>query len=246
MPIFLGIIGVIFALYGICIMLVWSGTSFFLIWFALAAIFLVAAWGVHAGAWEDSPMAPKRFINGIVIAVLAIIIVANGFIFTQWNSTGEDDLDAIIVLGAQVRNDGPSVVLQNRLDTAYDYLAANPRTRCIVTGSQGPTEPTTEAEGMAAYLIARGIAPERIVLEPNATDTVENITYSMAFLDSQADRVGIVTNNFHVFRSIHIARRCGLANVYGIAAPSNPLYLPNNLLRESMSLTKDFVLGHLA
>ena len=39
---------------------------------------------------------------------------------------GSQDLDYIIVLGAQVREDGPSVVLKYRLDAAVDYLNGNP------------------------------------------------------------------------------------------------------------------------
>jgi uncharacterized SAM-binding protein YcdF (DUF218 family) len=44
--------------------------------------------------------------------------------------------------------------------------------------------------------------------------------------------VGIVTNNFHVFRAVQTAKREGLENVCGIAADTTKLYLPNNMLRE--------------
>ena len=58
-------------------------------------------------------------------------------------------------------------------------------------------------------------------------------------------RVGIVTNNFHVFRSVAIARKQGLADVCGIAAPSTAFYLPNNLFREVFGITKDALWGNL-
>ena len=57
--------------------------------------------------------------------------------------------------------------------------------------------------------------------------------------------VGVVTNNFHVFRSVRIAQELGISDVCGIAAPSNPWYLPNNLLREFLGVCKDFAAGNI-
>ena len=57
--------------------------------------------------------------------------------------------------------------------------------------------------------------------------------------------MGIVTNDFHVYRAVHIARKAGLAHACGIAGYSTPLYLPNNLLRESLGLAKDFAVGNI-
>lgn len=55
----------------------------------------------------------------------------------------------------------------------------------------------------------------------------------------------LVTNNFHVARALALARRQGLTDVSAIAAPSDPLYLPNNMFREFFGLTKDFLMGNL-
>ena len=54
-----------------------------------------------------------------------------------------------------------------------------------------------------------------------------------------------LTNNFHVTRAAALARKQGLTNVYAIAAPSDPAYLPNNMFREFFGLTKDFLAGNL-
>ena len=55
--------------------------------------------------------------------------------------------------------------------------------------------------------------------------------------------IGIVTNNFHVYRALRTAGRAGLTNVCGISAGSAPLYLPNNILRECLAIVKSWVLG---
>lgn len=140
-------------------------------------------------------------------------------------------LDYIIVLGAQVRKDGPSPVLKYRLDKAVEYLNENPDTVCIVSGGQGSNEPWSEAEGMARYLQEKGIDTARILTEDQSQTTGQNITNSKKLMKEGAS-VGIVTNNFHVFRALQIAKKYGLSDVCGIAADSTPKYLPNNMLRE--------------
>ena len=44
--------------------------------------------------------------------------------------------------------------------------------------------------------------------------------------------------DFHVFRALQTAKAQGLKNVCGIAAGSNRLFLPNNMLREFLGEIK--------
>ncbi len=160
-------------------------------------------------------------------------------------AAGKDNLDYIIVLGAQMKAHGPSRVLKMRLDKACDYLAENPDTIVIVSGAQGNDEHVSEAQGMYDYLVEQGISPEHIIKEDQSRNTNQNINYSSAFLDKEKDSVGIVTNNFHIFRATHIAKKSGYADVCGIAAPSEFLMQANNMLREFMGVMKDFLVGNI-
>lgn len=117
--------------------------------------------------------------------------------------------------------DGPSPVLKYRLDKAVEYLNENPDTVCIVSGGQGSNEPWSEAEGMARYLQEKGIDTARILTEDQSQTTGQNITNSKKLMKEGAS-VGIVTNNFHVFRALQIAKKYGLSDVCGIAADSTP------------------------
>ena len=148
------------------------------------------------------------------------------------------------MLGAQLKTTGPSRVLQYRLDTAYEYLTAHPDTKVIVSGGQGSNEPASEAQGMCDYLVKRGIEPDRIILEDRSVNTEQNIRFSKDFLQADTDKVGIVSNNFHVFRAVKLAKAAGYRNVVGIAAPATAFYLPNNMLREFFGVVKDFLMGH--
>lgn len=238
-------IGIVCAVYGVTIMLVGSGSWFFAFWYVLATVLVILGWSIQSGNWDDAPIALRRAVEAIGIAFVAFIVVTQAMVISEFNDRGEPSLDYLIVLGAQVRSNGPSIALKSRLDTAYDYLVANEGTHCIVSGGQGANEPTSEADAMASYLIGRGIDPARIILEDQSLNTTQNIENSLRFIDPANDRVGIVTNNYHLFRGMAIARKHGIAHVSGIVAGATPWYLPNNMTRESFGLAKDFVSGNL-
>lgn len=242
---FLAFVGAACLLYGVAVMLVGSGTWFFAFWLASGAVALCASVAVQLGWWAALPSVTRLVVLAAIGLMFAVYAVTLGLQTKDFGAKDEPDLDFIVVLGAQVREDGPSLVLRYRLDAACDYLNANPRTRCIVSGGQGPNEPAPEADVMADYLLARVIDPARIVRERESVNTVQNIANSMTLLNPATDRVGIVTNNFHVFRSLALARKAGLAHVCGIAAPSSPFFLLNNMTRESLGITKDFLSGNL-
>lgn len=238
------VFAVLCVLYGITVYLVGSGTSFFLVWFALAAGFVFLAFAALIGLWKKLPKAVRVGVVAVVTLGIVFFTGVEGLILTGFDEKGEENLDAIIVLGSQVYANGPSVVLRYRLDEAIRYLNENPETVCIVTGGQGYNEPFPEAEGMADYLIKNGIDEDRILLEPESTNTKENIGNSLQFIDAN-DRIGIVTNNYHVFRGVGVARKAGLKNVCGISADSAPRYLPNNMLREFFGVVKYFLVGDI-
>ncbi len=58
-------------------------------------------------------------------------------------------------------------------------------------------------------------------------------------------RIGIVTNGFHVYRGVHIAKKMTDAEICGIAAYMQPQYLPNNLVRESFGIIRDLLRNNL-
>ena len=175
--------------------------------------------------------------------------MTEGFIISGFSSKVPEGLDYIIVLGAQVRESGPSIVLRYRLNEAYEYLAENPDTVCIVSGGQGANEPVTEAEAMKKYLVDKGISGERLIEEDRSKNTAQNISNSYKSVSDDSS-VGIVTNNFHVFRAVHIAAKTAekqnlTLNVYGLPSGSDIRYLPNNMLREMLGVWKDLAAGNM-
>ena len=239
------ILGILCILYGIMVLMIRSGTTFFVVWFALGAFFLLLGFLVQNHLLEKLPKIVRTLLLIVICAGVLMLAVCEGFVLRGFTSRAPAGLDCLIVLGAQVREDGPSAVLKYRLDAAAQYLQENDSAVCIVTGGKGANEPFSEGEGMKDYLMKAGIPADRIIVEDKALNTVQNIQYSKHLMPSPDVPTAIVTNNFHVTRGLALARKQGLNNVYAIAAPSDLLYLPNNMLREFFGLTKDFLLGNL-
>ena len=239
------IIAVICIIYGFLVLGTNSGTGFYMVWFVIAAAFVILAVLTGFHVLENLPRTLKIVLIVIVCAAAAVFILVEIMIASSFSQKGRNGLDYIVVLGAQVRENGPSSVLKYRLDAACEYLENNPETVCIVSGGQGYNEPFAEAEGMKSYLLDRGIDAERILTEDASMNTKQNIDYSMKLFDPEEADVGIVTNNFHVFRAVAIAKKAGIRNVCGISAGSVPLFLPNNMLREFFGVAKDLLAGNI-
>lgn len=242
---FWGLCAILSIIYAIKIKSLNTGTKFYLVWLLLGIIFLFFCIAAKLGLWTLLPKVLRKILILVIAIGGTVFLITEGFVLSGFSAKGNANLDYIIVLGAQVYENGPSPVLKYRLDTAADYLKENPDTVCIVSGGQGKNEPFSEATGMADYLMKNGIDENRIIEEDQSKNTIANIRNSMQYIDSSNDTVGIVTSNFHAFRAMGIAKKQGIAQVYGISAETNPIYLPNNMLREFFGVWKDTLFGNM-
>ena len=174
----------------------------------------------------------RKAVTFVVAVCMIVFLNIEGLIVSGFFEKGEENLDYVIVLGAQMKENGPSSTLKSRLDRAIDYLEENQDTQVIVSGGQGSDEMISEAEGMKNYLVQNGIAEERILMEDNSVNTNQNLKFSSEYINIEEDTVGIVTSNFHIYRSVKLAEKQGYENVCGIAAKSHNFLLPANMLRE--------------
>lgn len=181
----------------------------------------------------------------LLCAGVALVIVLEGFILAGMNAAPPDGLDYLIVLGAKVNGDQPSPALKHRIDAAAEYLRANPDTLAIASGGQGDDEAISEAQCIRDALTAAGIDEGRILMEDRSKRTSQNLKFSMELMGGADAEVGLVTNNFHVFRALCLAREAGFAHVYGLAAEYGGHTLLHYMVREAACTVADFFLGNL-
>lgn len=187
-----------------------------------------------------------KAVLGLILAGVLVFAVLLG----QVRSGARDEIygepGVMLILGCQVHPWGPSVLLQDRLDRALDYLEEHPDMTVVVSGAQGSDEPSTEARAMADYLIEQGISEQNILLEERSHNTLQNFQYSMELLLEQGydpeDGILVVSNGFHLTRARMLAGRTGFEQVSTLAAPSS--HLPSRLkmyVREPLALVKSFI-----
>lgn len=186
-----------------------------------------------------------KLVAGILLTVgLAGFLLLEGCIISGMTGSGQESVEYLIVLGAQVKGTRVSKALGQRLSRAEEYLQEHENTIVIVSGGQGPGEDVTEAEAMKKWLVDRGIAEERILKEDRSVNTSQNIRFSRELIEDPAATIGIVSNDFHVFRAVHIAKAQGLKAV-GIPAPSSCGMYPHYMMREAFAVVKDLLVGNM-
>ena len=177
---------------------------------------------------------------------LSGFLVLQGLIMSS-AQTEDAQVDAIIVLGAGLRNSTPSMILRTRLNAALQYLETRGDVPVIVSGGMGRGESITEAEAMFSYLSSHGVDEDLIWKEDSSTSTRENLAFSLALmqengLDVENATIAIVSNEFHLFRAKLIAEKAGVEAV-GVAAQTpganlRALYF----FREAFALANEFLL----
>jgi uncharacterized SAM-binding protein YcdF (DUF218 family) len=112
---------------------------------------------------------------------------------------------AVVVFGCAVLKDGtPSPALQRRLERALEAALADPAALVVVSGGAVASD-HPEGRVMRDWLVARGIPPQRIVVEDQARFTLENAELVAPLLQrAGVGEVTLVTERFHMLRSAHL------------------------------------------
>lgn len=196
----------------------------------------------------------KRLAKRLLTVVLTLILIGMlaffillGIVLAGSHDQVSGQPSVMIVLGCQVRPDGPSILLQDRIDEAAAYLLDHPEVTVVASGGQGPDEPMSEARAIRDALVEQGVEEERILLEEASHNTVQNLRYSRVLLEEEhfdtSGGVIVVSNGFHLARVRMLAARCGFGQVSTLAAPES--HLPSRLamyIREPLALVKSFLL----
>lgn len=179
----------------------------------------------------------------VVLVLLGALVYVGVVAMVVWKTAHvppAEQYDAIVVLGAQVKATGePSVQLQWRLDEAVSAWQKR-NVPVVVCGAQGDDEPAPEAYVMRDVLIAGGVPEEMILTDAESFNTRQNIRHAAELLaDSGAEKVLIVTSDYHLPRAMALARDEGL-DATGIGSPTRQglIFWVKNYGREALAWIK--------
>lgn len=197
-------------------------------------------------------------VTAVVFGALEVYIGAH----SRTHIVGQPKV--MVIFGCQMRSDGPSILLRDRLDTALGYWKDHPDMLIVVTGGKGNDEHLSEAQGMYDYLTAHGVDGASIYKEDRSRTTWENVNNTLALMGEVGATINVTTgevdnrmnpggevllvsNGFHLARIRMLWARAGgrSENISTLAAPvSHAPSAVHMFFREPLALAKSALFDH--
>lgn len=213
-------------------------------WPAVGAFCLLWA-QAHGAAGAGLVPAWLRLTGNIAVcALLAAFFGLEALIARGMFPREARGAEYVIVLGTRVEGEAPSRALAARARAAAVYLSAHPLALAVTTGGRGPREAISEAECIRRELVARGVAEERILIEDASRTTCENLRFARALIGREAFVV-VVSDGYHLYRAIRLAKGAGFARALGVSSGTLDLLLPHDMMREFLASVVDAWRGHM-
>lgn len=182
------------------------------------------------------PLLTLSFYAGI-----ALFLATAALTFRVWEAFPGDAVfpaECGLVFGAAVhRTDDPGPGITRRTSTAARLVHEGMVDRLIFTGGRGAASNESEAAVMRGVAMRRGVDPDRIMLEEQATSTWENLVYARPLVSDCASIVGI-SDRYHLARIQYLAalQGWGELRVYPADNPPNDAFTIRSVAREVVAM----------
>lgn len=191
-----------------------------------------------------------KYFTFTILGIIIFFLVTNLIMITSTkNNIKEEkelsnikDVDCILVLGAGIRYNKPTPMLEDRLLTGIN-LYNNKISNKILASGDHMNKNYDEVNVMKDYLISRKIPSSDIFMDHAGISTYDSIYRAKHIF--KAKKIIIITQKYHLYRALYIAKTLNI-EAYGVA--SNPRIYANQLprdIREFLARTKDFIKVHL-
>ncbi len=194
-----------------------------------------------------------KYLSRIVIALLCVAAICVGAVFgidyyvrksteeyiLQPENAG-DGYDCILVLGCGVYDDTPSHMLEDRLLQGIELYFNGAGGKLLMSGDHG-RENYDEVNVMKNFALDRGVPSEDVFMDHAGFSTYESMYRAKEIF--KAEKILIVTQEYHLYRAIYDARALGI-EAYGVA--SDPRSYSGQIyrdVREVLARNKDFLFG---
>lgn len=186
-------------------------------------------------------------IISCLLAGTASVLGVNGYVkavgkarmLTPEEAAKLENIDCIVVLGCQVRPDGSlSDMLRDRLRRGVELYDNGVSSKLLMSGDHG-TRYYNEVGAMKEYAVEQGVPSEDIFMDHAGFSTYETVYRAKEVFG--AKKVVIVTQKYHLYRALYIAKQLGL-EAYGVASDYNTYSGQSKRdVREFLARCKDFV-----
>lgn len=159
-----------------------------------------------------------RYLIGIMLVFLMGITDINVYIIMDTQNRIVSSIEAIpdntyetaIVLGAGVRGNEPTAILRDRIQGSVNLYKAGKVKRIIMSGAN--EEPhNAQVRVMTTYAVEAGVPREAIIGDPNGERT--KLTMQEASQTFHVNKAIIVTQKYHLYRSLYLADAYGIESI---------------------------------
>ena len=200
----------------------------------------------------------KNLIKTVITLVLILAVLVAGGVFgvnsyikdqvaervlTTEEAAELEGMDCILVLGCLVHSDGePSDMLHDRLQRGVELYNAGAAPKLLMSGDHGQDD-YDEVAAMKQFAITEGIPSEDTFMDHAGFSTYESIIRARDVF--QAEKIIIVTQEYHLYRALYLAEKLGL-EAYGVSSDYRE-YSGQSMreLREILARVKDFAYSYL-
>ena len=178
------------------------------------------------------------FVVTVLVINFFVKIVTKSRILKKEEYSKLENIDCIIVLGAGIWGDKPSPMLEDRLKEAVSLYNQNVSSKIIMSGDHGK-EDYDEVNILKEYAIEQGVASEDIFMDHAGFSTYESMYRAKEVFE--ANKIVIVTQKYHLYRALYIAKQLGI-EAYGVN--SDPRKYVGSTYREAREIIardKDFI-----
>lgn len=185
-------------------------------------------------------------ISIVLVIILFFILIGINFLVVCSTSSRivkseelkeEENIDAILILGAGIWGNKPSHMLEDRLLEGINLYNKNISNNIIMSGDHGKVD-YDEVNLMKKFAIEKGVLSEDVFMDHAGFSTYESLYRAKEIFG--AKKIVIVTQKYHLYRALYVARSLGI-EAYGVA--SNPRGYAGQIvrdLREVLARDKDF------
>jgi len=189
----------------------------------------------------------KRIIRIFISLLIISIIFVTTELIVIWANIPMSSAPAesvVVVLGAQVVNSRPTLILAGRIQAAANYLTAHPDSVCIASGGRGADEDISEAKCIRDTLVSDyHIDAGRIYMDDSSYNTSQNLENSAKIISAHnlSTNVLLATDGFHMFRAKTLAGWKGLTP-YSCPASTDKRLVFYLYIRELFGIPKTLLL----
>ena len=166
-----------------------------------------------------------------------VVLSVKNRVITNNDYKNIKDVQCIIILGAGIRGDEPSPLLRDRLDKGIELYFEGVAPKIIMSGDHGKKN-HDEVNVMKDYAIDKGVPSEDIFMDHAGFSTYDTMYRAKNVFGVK--KAIIVTQKYHIYRSLYIANQIGI-DAYGVPTLIKRKNAVFREVREVLARGKDLI-----